>query len=221
MSWYTNPQWWAIIALGAIAIFQNWITSLIWKPKLKVSLKLESPDSHRIPLIDPKTHVLISYSYYFRLRIENKGNRSMKNTEVMITDVYKKNAKGEYVEVKSFLPLNLVWSYFHVTNMSKIQPKVYKHCDFGHIITVEVAKAQGYDLGQACQVVFHLDTVVKPTTGTFLLLPADYRVRIVVAADNVKAKAKIYNLVVKDEWTENEEEMLRENVCIAEVKSLN
>lgn len=220
MDWYANPQWWAIIALGAVAIFQNWIRSLIWKPKLKISIKLEPPDSHRVPLIDPKTHGFISYSYYFRFRIENTKNRSMKNTEVMITDLYKKDSRGEYEKDKSFLPLNLKWSYFHTVNMSKIQPKVYKHCDFGHIITAQVAKAQHYDLPEACQVVFHLDTAFKPTTGTFLLLPGDYRVRIVVAADNIKAKANIYNLVVKDKWTDNEQEMLRENVSIKEVKSL-
>ena len=220
MPWYANPQWWAVIiapSVAVLAILYDWIRSFIWKPKLKISIELKPPDCQKVPLIDQETHRHVCDTYYFRFRIENTGNYRLEDVEVMITDLYQKNSKKEYGR-QPFLPLNLRWSHSNTAVIPRIQSDLYKHCDFGHIIKSENAKASHYDLPRPVKIVFLLDTIVRPTTGTFLLLPGDYKVRIIVGASNIKSEAKIYNLVVKDKWTDDEEEMLRENVSITEVK---
>lgn len=222
MPWYADPQWWIVIiapSVAVLSIFYDWIRSLIWKPELEVSIKLKPPDCQKVPLIDPKTHRYIAESYYFRFRMENTGNFRMEDVEVMITDLYKKTSENKH-ERQPFLPLNLRWSHSNIAVIPRIQSDLYKHCDFGHIIKSETAKASHYDLPRPVKIVFLLDTIVKPTTGTFLLLPGDYRVRIIVGASNIKPEAKIYNLVIKDNWTDDEQKMLTENISIEEVDSL-
>lgn len=85
----------------------------------------------------------------------------------------------------------------------------------------ETAKASHCDPHKPVRIVFLLDTMVKPTTGTFLLLPGDYRVKIIVGASNLRSQARLYRLAIRDKWTDDEEEMLRENVSISPVESLD
>jgi len=203
------------LLLGVVGIFQDRIRSLFRKPKLNVSIKLESPDCHKIPMRNLKTGEEYD-SYYFRFRIENAGNHQMEDVEAMITEVYKK-VSNSYEKVKSFLPLNLVWAHYRYITMPKIQPHLFKHLDFGHITKSDAANLSFFGIRENPNIVFQLDIAVIPNTGSHILLPGDYKIKIIFAANNLKPQEKVYNLVIKDNWNDDEERMLEENVSIKEI----
>jgi hypothetical protein len=66
--------------------------------------------------------------------------------------------------------------------------------------------------------VFQFDVAVIPNTGSHILLPGDYKIKIIFAANNLKPQRKIYNLIIKDIWTDDEKEMLTKNISIYECK---
>lgn len=225
MSWPKDAQWYAILVALFMSVFagviQKWVKSLFWKPKLEISIRVEPPDCDKYPLINRENHTPEGYGYHFRFRIYNSGNYPMQDVEVMATELHVKNLTGEYEKNRSFVPLNLEWSYYGNIVMPLIQASLSKHCDFGSIIKTETARKKGYGVSESCQVVFLLSTRIKLTTGTFLLVPGEYKLKIVVAGTNVQPVEKIYEVVAEDRWTDDREEMFEKNVSITEVKSLN
>lgn len=218
-----SPEWVAIISallLGIGGTFRDWVIYCFKKPKLKIEFKLEPPYSHKIDFRVPTTGEFVCDSYYFRLKIKNEGNYQMEGVEVTAAELYQKNENGQYEKMKDFLPLNLVWSHVRRITMPRIYRQLYRYCDFGHIIESKYANLDRFGIGDSSNIVFRLDTVVEPNTGSHILKPGDYKIKIIVAAKNVKTQSKIYNLIIKDEWTDNEEEMLSRNISIKEVKTL-
>lgn len=204
------------LLLGIVGVFQDWIRSWFKKPNLKVSIKLEPPDCHKIAMTNPQTGQYTCHSYYFRFRIENTGNYQMEGAEAMVTELYKKS-NSKYKKVQNFLPLNLVWAHYHNVTMPRIQPQLFKHLDFGHIIQANFANLSYFGIQGNPKIVFLLDLAVIPNTGSHILLPGDYKIKVVFAADNFKPQEKIYDLVIKDKWNDNEEEMLTQDISIKEV----
>ena len=218
--WWRDTQWCAIIVpfivalmLGALAIFQDWIRRLIWKPKLNVSIRLCSPDCQKIPDINPPRHDI----YYLRFRVENNGNYQSKDTEAIVIEVFKKEANGEYRELRNFLPLNLVWAHDNLVSMPKIQPKLFKHLNFGYIEKSEFASLNYFGITEGVNIVFKFGFVIRPTHGSHILLPGDYNITIKFASNNLSPVTKKYNLVISDKWDDNEKEMLQNNISIKEI----
>lgn len=215
--WYQAPQWWAIIVallLGVIGIFQDWIRSWFKKPKLKISISLSPPDCHKVSMTNSSTGQFICDCYYFRFKVENEGNYYAEDVEVMATELHKKEPNGQYKKVEGFLPLNLVWAHYGYITIPKIQPNLFKHCDFGHILKSNFANLNYYNINSTSNIVFQLDTAVAPNTGSHILLPGDYNIKIIIAANNVKPHPTIYNLVISDMWTDNERDMLEKYISI-------
>lgn len=204
------------LLLGVIGIFQDWIRSCFRKPKLNVSIKLEPPDCHKIAMRDPWNGEHVCHSYYFRFKVENTGNYQMEDVEAMPVELYKK-INGKYEKVNNFLPLNLVWTHYHNITMPKIQPLMFKHLDFGHITKSEFANLSDFGISENVKIVFQLDLAVIPNTGSHILTPGDYKMKILFAANNLKPIKKIYHIEIKDEWTDDEQEMLKENILIEEI----
>ena len=222
--WYCDPEWITIIIaffstlfLGFIAIFQNWIRSWFRKPKLKISIKKEPPDCHKAVFRNQKTGEYICDSYYFRFKVENVGNYQMENVEAMAIEIEQKNSSGQYEKKKDFLPMNLVWSYYRSIPMSVIQPKLFKHCDLGHILKSEYADLERFGKTRSSNVVFLLDVAKETFIGAHILEPGDYKIKIKVASNNLKPKTKVYNLVLKDEWLDDEITMFARNIVIREI----
>jgi hypothetical protein len=222
--WYENPQWWsaiatffvAIIAL-ILAIFQDWLRSLFQKPELQMGIKKEAPDCYKAIFRNPQTGEYLHDCYYFRFKVDNTGNYQMEDAEIMIIEIEERLLDGKYHKRTDFLPMNFVWSYYRTLTMPKIQPKLFKHCDLGHIMKAEDANLENFGKTKSSNIVLILD-VVRPTfIGAHILEPGDYNIKIKFAANNLKPELKIYNVVIKDEWTENEEEMLKRNVSIREM----
>lgn len=207
----------ALIALiiGLLGVFRDRVRSLFIKPKLKVSIKTEPPDCHKTSMAHPATGKYLYDTYYFRFRIDNIGNCHAEDVEAMVTEVHKK-INGQYKKKSDFLPLNLLWSHYRKITMEKIQPKLFKHLDFGFILKRNFVNLKKYGIEGTPNVVFQFDVAVKPNTGSHILLPGNYKVKIVFAASNFKPIEKTYNLEIKDKWDNNEEKMLAENILIKE-----
>ena len=206
------------LLLGVVGIFQDWIRVWFRKPKLIISIKVAPPDYHKTSFYQTGVDRKVSDTYYFRFRVENDGNYYAEDTEAMVTEVYKKSG-SEYKKIDSFLPLNLIWSHYLQMTMPKIQPKLFKHLDFGHILESNSEYLARFGIKNNTNIFFELDVAVRPNTGSHILLPGDYRVKIIFAGNNLKPLEKIYNLMIKDGWNDNEEEMLQNNITIEEAIS--
>ena len=222
--WYCDPQWVAIIIaffstlfLGFIAIFQDWIKSWFRKPKLKISIRKEPPDCHKAVFRNPQTGEFICDSYYMRFKVENDGNYQMENVETMAVEIEQKDSSGIYKKKKDFSPMNLVWSYYRIVPMSVIQPNLFKHCDLGHIKKSEDVALEKFGKAKSSNIVFLLDVAKETFIGSHILEPGDYKIKIKIAANNLKPKTIVYNLAFKDEWTDDEKEMLAKNISIKEI----
>ncbi|MGB7291037.1 MAG: hypothetical protein WBD99_02550 [Thermodesulfobacteriota bacterium] len=205
------------LLLGILGIFQDWIRVWFKKPNLKASIALEPPDCLKIPLTE--NHRKICDTYYCRFRVENGGNYYAENVEAMVTEVYMKKG-DQYERLANFLPLNLVWANSRqLITMPIIQPKLFKHLDFGHILESKIIRGylESFGINSSASIFFELDVAVKPNTGSHILLPGDYKVNIIFAGSNIKPRQKTYHLILNDRWDNNEQKMLKENVFIKEI----
>jgi len=207
------------LLLGIVGIFQDWIRSWFRKPKLNVSIKVEPPDCHKTFFNDSTTGKYLCDTYYFRFRVENNGNYYAEDVEAMVVEVHKK-INSRYTKVHNFLPLNILWSHYRKVTMPKIQPKLFKHLDLGYILKSNFVDLKRFGIDCGANIFFLFDVAVQPNTGSHILLPGDYKVKVVFASNNLRPQEKIYNIVIKDRWDDDEEKMLSENVSIKEVLSI-
>lgn len=218
-----DPQWCAIMVallLGIVGIFQDWIRRFFWKPGLKINFRLSPPDSHKTYMRDMRTGQIKYPTYYLRARIENSGNFQLEDVEVVATEITKKRKNGKFIKIGDFLPLNLIWTVTHEITKLKIQPGLFKFLDFGHIEETKYKNISDFGFEYSSKVILELCTEIAPNTGSHLIFPGEYRIKLVIAANNLKPVTKIYSLIFADAWTDKQEEMLRKNILIEEKKSM-
>lgn len=226
-NWYNNPQWWIVIAtfiasivalfISILGIFQKQIRKLFYHPKVNISIKQTSPDCQKLPFTDRSTGQRVYDSYYLRLRVENIGNYHLEDIEAIVTEVFEKAANGEYIDKKNFLPLNLVWAHKKLVSMPKVQPKLFKHLNFGYIVKANFANLNYFGIIDDVNIVFKFCFGVEPNHGSHILLPGDYDITIKFASNNLSPIIKKYNLVIADEWNDDEKEMMQKNISIKEI----
>jgi hypothetical protein len=217
-------QWLSVLIallLGLIGIFkvQDLISNNLHRAILKVGIKLEPPDSLKIAMRNSQTGQFYYDVYYLRLRIENIGNSLMEEVEVIASELYKKRNNNRYSKVNSFLPMNLKWANFGELTMPKIQSKIFKHCDLGHIVESVNVPLAVYGLPTTSNVVIVLDTQVTPNTGSNILLPGEYKIKLVFAANNL-SKTTWFKLVIRNAWSTNEQLMFANNISIQKIKGI-
>jgi len=205
------------LLLGIAGMFQDWVRAWFKKPNLNITIKLSPPDCHMIPMRNFMTNQTVYDTFYFRFRVENIGNYQADEVEAMVVELYK-SVKSKYEKVVNFLPLNLVWAHSFARQITKpkIQPSLFKYLDFGHIVKSEFADLDSFGLKNRNKIVFILDTEVPPNTGSHIIFPGDYKIKIKFAGNNLKPIEKIYKLVIKDDWTTDETIMLQNNILIEE-----
>ena len=214
--------------LGTIGIFRDWITSLFLSPKLEIEFKVEPPAFQSVPCnvgtVEKPQYV---NSYYYRLKIKNVGNYRAKNVEVML-EKYIKAGKGNHRFEKDteFLPMNLRWTNTGETVRESIAPKLSKFCDFGFIL--DKRSTRGYlnkfpglkECNEDSKVVLALKTEVEPNTGSHILFPGKknspvkYYMKIIAVADNSRLRPEIFEISLKDYWSEDKDSM-RKNCLLA------
>lgn len=231
--WYEDPSWWtALIALllGVAGIFN--LADFIKekrskKPKLAVSIKLDSPDCLKIAVTNILTGQQLYDTYYLRFKVENTGDYRMEDVEVVALDLYKKRNNNRYSKAKWFLPMNLKWANVGEVTMPKIQPYLHKHCDFGHIIqnpnpfADENNRLQSFGLNGRSNVVLVLDTSATPNTGSNYILPGEYKIKLAFAANNFKPIIYWYKFKLEDQWDTNEQQMLANNIKVEKTTAVS
>lgn len=216
-----NMPWEALVALilGISAIFglpeivKNWRV----KPNIKVSMQLEPPDCLKIPVTNTATGQILYDTYYLRFKVENTGNFRMEDVEVFAMELFKrKDNNVRFSKVNSFLPMHLRWSNVGEVTMPKILPGLHKHCDLGHIVQNPnpYVNLGAFGLLGRSHAVFILDTQVTPNTGSNYLLPAEYRLKVAFAANNLKPKYYWVSVKIFNRWSSNQQQMLSNNVYI-------
>ncbi len=209
-----------LLGLGGIFSIQDWIKNKLTKPTLSVEIKLGPPDCLKIAVSNSQTGQFLYYAYYFRLRVENIGNYQMQEVEVVVLELEKKGRNNRYSKVSSFLPMNLTWSHIGQVTIPKIQPGLFKYCDLGHVVESIHANLQQFGITTTSQIVFILDTQVTPNTGSNILLPGEYSIKITFAANNVKPQSIWFKLNIADNWTTNEQQMLGNYISIERVNKI-
>lgn len=225
-AYFIKPELGAIVAaltLGLLGIFQNWVRSQFSYPELDIKFDVAPPDCHKTTMIcGSEKFKALADCYYYRLKISNIGNHRAEKNEVMITDKYTENQKGEFVKDNNFLPLNFKWSHDGVIIRESIAPLLFRYCDFGHILHPKAKdySLRGLNVEKKSRVVLELDLGVLPNTGSYLIFPGRHRVKIIAVADNSKVFSKIFEIHFNDFWDEEEEVMLKKGLRVTEVASL-
>ena len=210
------------LILAVIAIFQDYIRSWLVCPKLDVSIDVKPPDCQKIRLHpDAENREAFVDAFYLRLKVKNQGNQQAEKVEVFAAKLCKQQADGEFKEVDSFLPLNLVWSHIGQLFYPSISPETYKHCDLAHVLDpqkrVEFSR-QGedaiWDGIPRENTILSFDTIVKPHTLSHLVPFGKYQLTILVAAANAKPIKKILEISLTGTWYSDEQRMLRDGIGI-------
>jgi len=213
--WYTSPEWWSAIGtifVGLVAIviafLQERIKRFLSRTKLDVKLKTEPPDCHKIEIKDQ--HGISRPSYYIRSRLTNSGKFSAENVEVMIDSVYK-ITDGKREILKTFLPMNLVWSHYGGITMKIILPNHFRHIDVGYFV-----------LANDNKVVFKIDTAVQPNkvegdVYPNVLYAGEYELNLIIGGDNIYSFKKSYLLKFNNNFYISEEDMFSKSIVIEEL----
>lgn len=208
----------AIVAvlLGLAGIFKvdEIIKKRRFKPVLTVQMKPEPPDCLKIPMADSTGKRWDVY--YYRFRVINNGNLQMEEVEVVAEELHKKDGQGQYAKINNFLPMNIVWEQTHLVTRPKIQPKLFKHCDFGHIRKTQDIDLTPFGISSNSNVVLILSTEVTPFNGSNILLPGTYKIKLIFAATNLEPAVKWYELTFLDMWDNNEQQMLNRALVVQE-----
>lgn len=208
------------LVLAAVAVFQDTIRGWFYKPSLHISIKTVPPDCSAVPLTKPDG-TFVSDCVYFRLWVKNIGNSTAKNVEVYANDLQRKRADGTWERVSTFPPMNFKWANivgigFYFPN---IAPGMGKHCDIGHIVD----PSKRHDLNEYAP---KLDLTYQQTSLTFDLIsapnhkghiigPGDYRLEVLVAAENARPITRTIAISLKGIWDADETKMLRDGVGIS------
>lgn len=158
--------------------------------------------------------------YCLRLRVSNSGKQRAESVEVIAAELKEKQADGTFSEVETFLPMNLLWSYYRQVFLPAISPETYKHCDLARIIDPKERKSFPGEHKTWANVspektVLSFDTVVKPDTQSYLVPMGTYHLKIIVAAANAKPIEKTWEIILTGDWYDDEKEMLgRQGILI-------
>lgn len=211
------------IILALVAVSQEWIRELIWRPRLRLDVSTDPPCSHRNVYKKNTDEGPINIpGYYFRVRISNTGSRAARKVEVYATRLSKRTDGGRFETQSEFEPLNLAWSHVEEDVLEILLPKMSKYCGLGRIYDPAQrnhfpleAEKESADPGKT---LFGLAAKVIPFTGTTFLSPGIYRLSFQVAAENVDPQAYTIEINHTGDWFREESRMLGEGVGLTIVE---
>lgn len=157
--YWTAGLTFATLILAFVAVFQDSLRSLFWKPNLKFYIDINSTDSQKTLLQintkherkkfvrSTKNYEIEEYyvlnhinAYYVRLRVLNYGNISARNVEVLLKDAYKLNEKTKsWIKLTNFSQDNLIWNTFAEEGLTRynwdyISPDTFQYINFARIL---------------------------------------------------------------------------------------
>jgi hypothetical protein len=196
--------------VAIVAIWQDRIRAWLKRPKLAVFANTAPPDCDLTHFNAEYGHqiVMIARCYYFRLRIQNNGERLAEKVEVYVERVEKRQVDNTFCIVGNFPPMNLRWA--HVGGATRdLGPGMEKFCDFGYIVDPKALRehpeyfaleVKRRDLEDQNAVVFTTDLEVKPNHGGHVIGPGTYRFFLAVGAANVKPTRRCLEMFFSGSW---------------------
>ncbi len=222
---YSSAMWWSAIGtifLGIAAVLQERIRQAwIGNPELRATVSLSPPDCHFINIhATMNGRPMYTFpSYYFRIKVWNDGRYRAETVQVFAEKLEKKTDKG-WVRVEKFLPMNFLWSHVRQPYMDTIPPKMYRHCDFAHIIIPGARRSDFLerepsprDVDDYPDTIMSFDLEVKPNNYGHLIYPGTYRLSVLIAASNAKPKRQIIEYSHM-KWFNDENEMLEKGITL-------
>lgn len=218
-----------IAVATTLALFQDWLRSLIWHPELDLTIESKPPDSHKTSAYYAPAQDIASNRknpllfeapcFYYRLRIHNRGRVAAREVEVYAMQVQRKSNTGEWGTVERFDPQYLVWSYLKLVYLPILPPRSARHCDLGHVISPKSRKSfdtteNDENVLDDNETILSLDVSVKPLRRGHLLPKGEYRISLEVAASN--AEPRTFRVVANNPgtWYDAEGDMLTKGVTV-------
>jgi hypothetical protein len=99
----------------------------------------------------------------------------------------------------NFLPLNLKWAHTGKPVRERIPPDTDKYCDLLHILKPT----------QTASLTAELDIEVQPASGSGLLKPGSYRMTLIVAASNARARTFTSDVYIPETWSDDVASMVQ------------
>lgn len=199
----------ALIGVMA-ALLKEELTRLWRHPRLIARVGVTSPFCVKTPLYVVSENRAHEFEcYYYRIWIENSGNQRAERVQVYAAELYRQSVSGAYVLVQSFLPLNLKWANSidgKPVVYQDLSPGIGRHCDIGHVNSPEYTLRTGdHRVGVPfATVLLRLDTEVDPATRSSALMPGNYRLKLRIAAANVKPSEMLLELRHSGDWFADE-----------------
>lgn len=214
------------LLLCAVALFVPYLAEKLkrsyFAPQLKLEFDLKPPDCHltRSKGRDQFGRVVIDEPvYYFRFRVQNKGQSQAHRCEAVIEGMSVADASGKFQPLQPFTPVNLIWGSGYVGEFVDINPERRFFCDLCHIpsarlqaIELDAGKyVNPKDSGQ-----FDVGVVLDVKTAFYSQpnrLPAGrYRVIVAIYSENSKTIRKSFQISWTGVWKDSETAMFREAV---------
>lgn len=218
--WGTVAEWLVAVGtlvLAAVAVFQETIRGWFYHPVFQVSIKTEPPDCVAVPFT-ASDGTFLADSVHLRLWVENTGNVTAKNAEVYAKELRRQRADGTWERVGAFPPMNLKWANVGTIYFPSIAPEMGKHCDVAHIVDPARRHLLYEDAprlaltDQQASLAFNL--MVAPNHRGHIIGPGEYRLDILVAAENVRPIRRTIAISLRGIWDADETRMLRDGLGV-------
>ena len=238
MNWELWTIWGttAILAGSAFAIaflspiIKDWLVS----PNLDFEFEHGPPCCHltemlRFQLMDGKPCNRTRFPvYYFRFVVVNNGRSPAYDYDVVLENVWERDAAGNFDKWKNFSLCNLKWA----GGPPKAVPKTIHHnrrvfCDIGRIHHPDNKDESAYigfskEERRANKLLFEIPE--SPFSQPDSLVPGKHRIEVSVYGSNIRNKiTKTFNISWSGTWQDTEEKMFREIVIssFTEAKEVN
>jgi hypothetical protein len=225
----------AVVVALVIALFQEKLRRWYYHPTLEVSASPKLPDCTKLPYVQVP-HVSFSESnqpimvprrettsYYLRILVKNNGRETARNVEVYAKKLVRhRKSDSQWEKDARFPPMNLVWSNSEPDQRNYLRflpPGMSKHCDVGHILDPKDRKDFEADDNPELkladnEVSLTFDLIQRSLHKGYIVRQGEYRLEIVIAADNVDAVTKDVRIYFDGQWDAVQDTMLRDHVGI-------
>lgn len=214
--------------LGAVALFVPYLAEKLkrsyFSPKLSLEFDLSPPDCHLtrskgyaktqaglVPIDEP--------DYYFRFRVQNKGQSQARRCEAVLEKMYIADASGKFREPSPFTPVNLIWGSGYASEFVDINPGRRFFCDLCHIPSAQlqtIESSAGKYVDPTDSQPFNLGIVLTVKTAFHSqpnrLPPGKYRLEIAIYSENSETVRKLFEISWSGVWKNSEQPMFREIV---------
>jgi hypothetical protein len=157
-----------------------------------------------------------------RIKVENSGKTRAEKVQVYAEKLARLGRNDQFVEISTFIPLNLKWSNLGVPILDGISSKMGAFCDVVALSdpsnptrglptgTLQNGNSEWQDV-----TIGEVQLEVVPFSRPDLLVPGTYRLTLRIAAANAKPIDKIFEFKHTGKWLNDDTEMRRDCMAIS------